>query len=241
MTIPLSASVAAVPSPSATVLKAVLTEQAQPGNKVLFQLNPEKIGVSHAARLQEIPTANAAAAVADRQADLIYSALLKAVGETTITLSNLTFYGESVSRDCAQLLSWTYAKAKTDPSNPALPLLIFSWGVLSAEVNLISADVSYERFTTDGKPVGAKVNLRFNSCSLPPTRTNPSSGGIPGRRSHTMVAGENLQHIATANYGRPGAWRALAAANGIEDPFAVRPGTVIYLPAVTELADGGME
>jgi nucleoid-associated protein YgaU len=54
-----------------------------------------------------------------------------------------------------------------------------------------------------------------------------------------MVAGENLQHIATANYGRPGAWRALAAANGIEDPFAVRPGTVIYLPAVTELTDGG--
>jgi nucleoid-associated protein YgaU len=241
MTIPLSAGLTAGPSASGMVLKAMLTEEAQPDNKVLFQLNPEKIGVSHAARLQEIPTANAAAATIGKQADLIYNALLKAVGETTITLSDLTFYGETVSANCAQLLNWTYAKGKPDPKNPVLPKLIFSWGVLTAEVNLISADISYDRFTPDGKPIRAKVNLRFNSCSLPPTRTNPSSGGIPGRRSHTMVAGENLQHIAMANYARPGAWRALAAANGIENPFAVRPGTVIYLPAVTELADGGRE
>jgi nucleoid-associated protein YgaU len=241
MTIPLSAGLAAGPSASGMVLKAMLTEEAQPDNKVLFQLNPEKIGVSHAARLQEIPTANAAAAAVEKQADLIYNALLKAVGETTITVNDLTFYGETVSANCAQLLNWTYAKAKTDPKNPVLSKLIFTWGVLTAEVNLISADISYDRFTPDGKPILAKVNLRFNSCSLPPTRTNPSSGGIPGRRSHTMVAGENLQHIAVTNYGRPGAWRALAAANGIENPFAVRPGTVIYLPAATELADGGRE
>jgi nucleoid-associated protein YgaU len=101
--------------------------------------------------------------------------------------------------------------------------------------------VTYERFTPDGKPIAAKATLRFNACSLPPTRTNPTSGGLPGRRAHTLVAGENLQHVAVANYGRPGAWRALAAANGVENPLAVRPGTAIYIPALAELEEGSRE
>ena len=106
------------------------------------------------------------------------------------------------------------------------------------KVNLIDATIKYERFTSDGTPIRAEVTIKLNARFLPPVRTNPSSGGIPGRSSHTLVTGENLQHIAMANYGRPGAWRALAAANGIENPLAVRPGMVIYVPAAGELADG---
>jgi hypothetical protein len=240
---PPSAGASGWRSPTGYLLHVTLQEQGQPANRVTFQLNPEKISVSHAAKLQEIPAASTmAAAVTENQNDLLYAALLKAVGETSIVMSNVTFHGANVHKDCSQLLAWTYAKASSsDPKNPVLPKLTFRWGVLSSDVNLISTELTYERFTPDGKPIAAKATLRFNACSLPPTRTNPTSGGLPGRRAHTLVAGENLQHVAVANYGRPGAWRALAAANGVEDPFAVRPGTVIYIPALAELDDGSRE
>jgi nucleoid-associated protein YgaU len=120
-----------------------------------------------------------------------------------------------------------------------MPTLTFKWGTLTYLVNLTTVNVTYERFTSAGTPIRASADLTFTTTKSPPTSTNPTSGGIPGRSSHTVVAGESLQHIATANYGRPGAWRALAAANGIEDPLAIQPGMIIYVPAPAELGDGG--
>jgi len=67
---------------------------------------------------------------------------------------------------------------------------------------------------------------------------NPTSGGMPGRRSHTVGQGENLQSIAMANYGRPGLWRRIAEVNGITDPTRVRPGSTVYLPNEDELVNG---
>lgn len=225
-----------------------VTGSTSPADSVSFQFNPQKIAISHAARLQEItpqkpgqdknkqPTDTGEAS---DQSMLGYEDRIKAVGAMTISLSELTFSGRNVLRDCARLLGWTYAKFPERGKAPALPKLTFHWGPLDYSVILMQADISYEHFTPSGAPVRAKVNLRLQSITEPLMGTNPTSGGIPGRRSHTLVAGENLQQIATATYGRPGAWRALAAANGIEDPLAVRPGTVIYMPAPAELADGG--
>ena len=38
-----------------------------------------------------------------------------------------------------------------------------------------------------------------------------------------MLSGDRLASIATSEYGDPGNWRAIADANGIDDPFQVRP------------------
>jgi nucleoid-associated protein YgaU len=59
---------------------------------------------------------------------------------------------------------------------------------------------------------------------------------LPGRRAHTVTAGDSLARIATAQYGSPGRWRQIAAANGIEDPLRVRPGDRVYLPNPEELS-----
>lgn len=249
------------PSASAgTDQKAVLKDVSD--KQVVFEYKPGKISISHAAKLQEIaPSKKNKDAKGSKgsagQSGLDYEARIKEAGATTIGLSDIIFYGPNVFQDCAQLLAWTNADKKVGNS-PKLPPLFFTWGTtLDYTVNLIQADITYERFTAGGKPIRAKANLKLNILTPPPlpprsraqasgpplslTKQNPTSGGIPGRRGHTLVAGENLQHVAMANYGRPGAWRELAAANGIEDPLAVLPGTVIYLPApteLTELADG---
>ena len=236
MTMPMAAS-------AGTAQNAVLKETE--AKKVQFKFNPGKVTLSHSAKLGEIapkkPTEGAAEAPAPPSGSntvLTHEAALKEVGGTSLGLSDLIFYGQNVVQDCNQILAWTQADAK-DKNNPKLPTLTFVWSeALTYTVNLISADITYERFAAGGKPVLAKASLKFNIINPPvPTPTNPTSGGIPGRRGHTMIAGENLQHVAMANYGRPGAWRALAAANGIENPLAVPPGTVIYVPAPSELTE----
>ena len=238
---------------SATAQNAVLKETEQ--KKVTFKFNPGKITLSHVAKLTEI-----AAKKKDGDGEgagpaqltqpsgvttvMSHETALMEVGGTSLGLDELIFYGQNVVQDCNQLLDWTKADAK-DKNNPKLPTLTFIWGTtLNYTVNLIQANITYERFTAGGKPIRAKATLKLNvvnppsATPTPPVEpTNPTSGGIPGRRGHTMVAGENLQHVAMANYDRPGAWRALAAANGIEDPLAVPPGTVIYVPAPSELAE----
>lgn len=225
-----------------------VTGSKSPADTVNFQFNPQKIAISHAAKLQEITppkqTQDKNKLPSDTgdgndQSMLGYEDRIKAVGAMTISLNELTFSGKTVLKDCARLLGWTYAQFPERGKAAALPKLTFLWGPLNYSVILMQADISYEHFTPSGTPTRAKVNLRLQSITEPLMGTNPTSGGIPGRRSHTLAAGENLQQIAMASYGRPGAWRALAAANGIEDPLAVQPGTVIYMPAPAELADGG--
>jgi hypothetical protein len=66
--------------------------------------------------------------------------------------------------------------------------------------------------------------------------TNPTSGGAPGRRSHIVTAGENLQTIATSNFGAPRHWRSLADTNGVDDPLRVQPGRHLYLPNIEEMS-----
>ena len=48
---------------------------------------------------------------------------------------------------------------------------------------------------------------------------NPTSGGVVGRRSVTIDAGDTLSAVAFAEYGNPNMWRALAEANNIDDPL----------------------
>ena len=240
-----------VASPAGAILYASLKEAENPTNAVQFTINPEKIVLSHTAKWTEISSTSAGAngSGEDGSADggttappgqvvLNQETRLQEVGATTFDLSDLTFSGSGVAKTCKQLLDWTNpTAASVQAKNPKIPLLIFNWGTLNYRVFLTTATVTYERFTPGGKPVRAKATLKCTLNPPLPTPTNPTSGGIQGRRSHMLVAGENLQHIAMASYGRPGAWRALAAANGIEDPLALRPGTVIYLPAPTELAE----
>jgi hypothetical protein len=213
--------------------KAQLTEKENTANQVTFRYNPEKIQVHHQNKVTVFegpPTPGGK--VRTKEA-------VSAPGMMSFSMYGLTFFGSNVVSDCKQLLAWTDMIAQPG-ENAELPKLVFTWGSgFNYDVTINMVNIQYQRFTSEGKPIRASVDLGCTVCE-PETETrptNPSSGGIPGRRGHTLVAGENLQHVAMANYGRPGAWRALAAANGIEDPLAVLPGTVIYLPAPTEVAE----
>jgi nucleoid-associated protein YgaU len=172
-----------------------------------------------------------------------------------IVMSDVMLEGMDTKLRCDTLLTWTSPDSgflgqllsavtgqnlKTQP-----PELTFQWGPpmvgFMYTVVMQSVSVKYTRFTSAGIPVRAKVNLTFFEIPslLGTLPQNPTSGGLVGRRAHTVGHGESLQSIATANYGNPGAWRRIAEVNGIQDPGKVRPGDTVYLPNPQELADGG--
>jgi nucleoid-associated protein YgaU len=95
-------------------------------------------------------------------------------------------------------------------------------------------------------PSGGRARSTANTANPPrpnaaPSRRqrrgarNPTSGGVPGRAVHLLAPGQTLPGLARDAYDEPGAWRALAAANDIDDPLRVRPGATLYLPARSEL------
>ena len=49
-------------------------------------------------------------------------------------------------------------------------------------------------------------------------------------RTVVFQATDSLASIAAAEYSDPGQWRLIARANGIANPRAVAPGTVLILP-----------
>lgn len=212
---------------------------------VYFDFNPKEISITRTAQRRSMSSpANGGSQTATQRSD-----------PAKITLADVTLEGMDTKLRCDTLLTWTSPDAgflgqllsvvtgqnlKTQP-----PDLTFQWGPpmigFMYTVNMQSITVKYTRFTSAGIPVRAKVTLgMYEVPSLLGTLPqNPTSGGLVGRRAHTVGHGESLQSIATANYGNPGAWRRIAEVNGIQDPTRVRPGDTVYLPNPQELADGG--
>jgi hypothetical protein len=122
------------------------------------------------------------------------------------------------------------------------PMLIFQWGdpfnggfLVNGYLTSVGAKIT--RFSAGGNPLRAEVSVTFQEepGGLLAMLQNPTSGGVAGRKTHTVTDGENLQRIAMTTYGRPQNWRQLADANGIDDPMRVRPGRKVILPNREEI------
>jgi hypothetical protein len=218
---------------------------------VPFDFNPEKITMSRTSTTSGMskpqrPGTTGLATGASTSATS--GSYLRNVRASKISLAELVFEGPFTKLRCDTLLTWMnpstglfaqFSGAGNFATYPAL--LTFTWGPpmvgFMYDVKLTGCTVVYERFTPAGIPIRAKVKLDMEEVpsKLGTLPTNPTSGGLPGRRGHTVADGESLQSIAMSNYGTPALWRRIAEVNGIQNPSRVRPGTVIYLPNPDEL------
>jgi nucleoid-associated protein YgaU len=152
----------------------------------------------------------------------------------------------TIAADIATLLDWTtptaasYAKKKPRP-----PLLAFDWGQNPALANfqgyLKTVTAKYTLFDDKGMPIRATANITLEEVPKATPRTNPTSGGRLGYRSHVLVEGDSLASIAYGEYGDPGLWRGLAVYNDIDDPLRIPVGTALLVPEIGEakrLANG---
>lgn len=121
------------------------------------------------------------------------------------------------------------------------PTMVFKWGATeSFTARLSDLEVQYVLFTADGTPIRAWARLtlvqakpspqRFNPGTLPPGQ-NPTTRSSGAGSSWLVKLGDSLPSIAYASYGDQTAWRTIANANLIDDPFRLRTGTVLTIPA----------
>jgi Contractile injection system tube protein/LysM domain len=122
------------------------------------------------------------------------------------------------------------------------PTVEFHWGrTWTFPAVIDSLSVQYTLFRPDGTPVRASAKLSLTqvekavekaSAGSNKKAQNPTTRGRVDLRSHTVRDGDSLPSIAYASYGDPTRWRAIAEANGIDDPLALRRGRVISVPQV---------
>lgn len=117
--------------------------------------------------------------------------------------------------------------------NARPPYVTFHWGDLHSYKAVIAhLDLTFTYFSSAGTPLRATLALVLRqyeeSKAFGPQ--NPTSGTPRPHRVHRVQPGETLDRIAARYYGDSTQWRALASANGIEDPLALRPGAQLSIP-----------
>jgi hypothetical protein len=112
------------------------------------------------------------------------------------------------------------------------PEVAFHWGVFRFVAVITEMTQKFTLFKLDGTPVRAKVDVTFTQhkdVNDYPNQ-NPTSGGGQIERVYQVVAGDRLDTIAHALYGNAAKWRQIAEYNQVDNPLAVRPGTLLTIP-----------
>jgi hypothetical protein len=125
------------------------------------------------------------------------------------------------------------------------PMITFAWGAtMSFRAVAKQLSVQYVLFRGDGSPIRAQAKItllqvepardaskKSNPAATQPPPQNPTTRGVAGLRSHVMRDGDSLQSIAYSAYGDAARWRAIAEANGIDDPLRLPArGTALSIP-----------
>lgn len=125
--------------------------------------------------------------------------------------------------------------ASPSTQNAQPPRVVFRWGQLQTFQCVIkSASLTFKYFSSAGVPLRADLSLelgQYGDDSAYP-RQNPTSGTLLPHRVHRVQPGETLDRISARYYSDSTRWRMLAVANGIEDPLAIRPGSLITVPVL---------
>jgi contractile injection system tube protein len=135
-----------------------------------------------------------------------------------------------VSGSVDQLQNWTCPTVMGPLNTCHPPKVTFTWGEFRFVGHVTSVAIDYQLFGIGGRPLRATATVVLSENPDTFALTNPTSGGIAGRRIHVVSDGDSLQSIAFAEYGKPSQWRVLAEANGIDDPLRVAPGTALLIP-----------
>jgi hypothetical protein len=199
------------------------------GNQTIeFDYNPESISLGKQGKLAL--SANM----------VVQEAQLVEQGHVKVSFGNLYFHGKQVEKTVNTLFDWmdpetTDAKTTDGKSTVTPKKLRFQTGgstdAFQREAVLVGVDAEYTRFTKDGVPIRAKIKLTLDTLHVKPDKTNPTSGTDRVGSAHTVIAGDNLQRLANAAYGRPTAWREIAEANGIDDPLRLQIGRALFVPS----------
>jgi hypothetical protein len=113
----------------------------------------------------------------------------------------------------------------------------FHWGDMHTfKAVLTTMDMTFTYFSGAGVPLRANVTVSLTQyepeASWGPQ--NPTSGTPSPQRLHQVHKGETLDRIAARHYKDSTKWRLIAEANGITDPLALKPGSMLAIPRLRD-------
>lgn len=233
-----------------TLLKAQLIELKQDlstelpgGKKVDVQFNPESMKVTFANQVAQPQGGDQSAGTSGIQfvgAGTTKLALTLWFDVTAMTENPL----DDVRRLTADVIHFMNPKpAETDSTKLAPPGTRFSWGTFLFDGMVEGLEESIEFFSPTGKPLRASIALTLSQQKILVSTFEGAGqlGSRPGQRPFTPATqGQSLQQMSGASgaSGAGGDWQSIAAANNIEDPLRIAPGTLIDLNARAEVGAG---
>ncbi len=121
-----------------------------------------------------------------------------------------------------------------NPDLHAPPVVKLSWGSESFTGVVESVNLTFVLFTPQGIPLRAKIGLtlkEYRPAALQVPQTPKNSPNVD--KSYVVRRGDTLSGIASAQYGDPTQWRAIAQANAIVDPRYLKPGLKLTVPKLS--------
>src|SRR6478735_2995907 len=125
----------------------------------------------------------------------------------------------------------------------APPFVTFRWGSVDLPKSVpVSLRIQHVLFHPNGEPIRAHVDLELAQAEKASTassgsgtqKQNPTTRAERGLRVHRVREGDSLGAIAYDAYGDPSRWRAIADANGIDDPLHLPRGAQLAIPRLEE-------
>lgn len=195
-------------------------------------------------------TLNKAAQLAEIAIPGLDSPMLQYVHGQTETLNMELFFdstdeggtGED-AKSVTELTDPFYQLIRIDPATRALPVILFTWGgdafpggrsyqTLGPSRHgfkgvLESVRQRFTMFSSLGKPLRATIAISMKEYkTLAELVAEQSAESSDRPAAQVLEEGQALTDV-TDGQGNSDAWRGMADANGIDDPEAVEPGTVL--------------
>lgn len=125
-----------------------------------------------------------------------------------------------------------------DETRYKVPGVRFQWGTFLFDGVMVSMDETLELWSEDGRPLRAAVTINLSQPGIhfdfkenPDATSSPGIGKPAGTTPMTPTpAGANLQGLVAGASGAAD-WKAVAAANGIENPRDLAAGSLVNLRA----------
>ncbi|MGY1776798.1 hypothetical protein ACI8AV_13135 [Geodermatophilus sp. SYSU D00804] len=204
------------------------SRETDPGTTVVVQFNPETLKVVYSNTMEG--------------GDQSGGAAIQFVSKSSTKLTVELWFDASALADVDDVRRLTkqvnhFITPVPHGEGLAPPAVRFSWGTFLFEGVMESMDETLELFSSEGRPLRARVSVSITSQEIqfhePPPPS--SGGGVPGTTPREQVRdGDSLQQMLGRRSGRgsgaPG-WQSVADANGIDNPRRLPTGTFVDLSA----------
>lgn len=180
------------------------------------------------------------------------------VGAGTSKLSvelvfDTTDNGDDVRRTTRDVAYFIQAKKQKDSKNKRVPPGVqFEWGTFIFRGIVDSMSETLEYFGEDGTPLRATVSLGLSRQDIEFVGVSDTAGQVRSVDPETAASqgaagqqplsaaqpGDSVQSMA-ARSGDSADWKAIAAANNIDDPLRLQAGALVNLNAGTGIGAGG--